>query len=319
MPLIRRLVPALLLLCLPLFFVGGPGFYSPRSSVAFWDLGHVGYFGLLTLWLAAWSPVQRPGLSGLARLALLTLLPFLAGLAVEVLQFFVRGRSAGLGDLGRDLVGIVLALAFFPWPQAERWKQVLRALRVLALALLLLAVWPFLRAMLDEDRARRDFPVLADFETKDELSRWYHANQFRLDDQIVRHGRHSARIQLSTARISGVTLLHFPSDWRGFQWLLFSVYNPLTRPLELHCRLNDAQHRRTRSPYSDRFNTRFMLQPGWNDLRISLDEAAAAPKGRRMNMAQIAGFALFVVQQEKAMALRLDNVRLEESGERSEE
>ena len=270
----------------------------------------MGYFGLLTLWLASWLSLRRFGLSGPVRLALLLLMPLLAGFAVEALQFFVRGRSAGLGDLGRDLVGIVLALAFFPWPQAER-RTLLRSLRVLALLLLLCAVWPFLRAMQDEDRARRDFPVLADFETRDELSRWYHANQFRLDDQLVRHGRYSARIQLSTARISGVTLLHFPADWRGFRWLLFSVYNPLTRPLELHCRLNDAQHRRARGPYSDRFNTKFNLQPGWNDLRISLDEAAAAPKGRRMNMAHIAGFGLFVVQQQEAIALRLDNVRLE--------
>lgn len=309
--LVRRSIPVLLVIGLPFFFVGGPGFYSARSSVHLWDLGHILYFGLFTLWLTGLASDWQTALSRGRRLALLVLLPFVAGLIIECLQFAVNGRRPGMDDLFRNTLGILLVLVFQCWPlQESRQRLCLGVLRAASLVLLCCALWPLFRSVRDEDRAWREFPVLADFESKGELSRWYHANQLRQEKSIVRHGSCSARVQLSTARISGVTLLHFPHDWHGYRWLRFSVYNPLNGPLELNCRLDDSRHRRTHGPYSDRFNTQLVLRPGWNDLAIDLEEAEKAPKGRRMDMSHIAGFSLFVVQQKAPLALFLDHVRL---------
>ena len=177
--------------------------------------------------------------------------------------------------------------------------------------LFIVALLPLLTAVWDEQQARRQFPLLADFESPYELSRWFYWKQLRLENQIVRHGRSSARVQLSTAKYSGIALFHFPRDWRGYHWLHFSVYNPLATKLEINCRLDDTTHRQRHGPYEDRFNTQFLLKPGWNDLSVSLQQAAAAPKGRAMNMSSIKGFGLFVVQQKEAIAIYLDHVYLE--------
>ena len=308
----RRVAPPLLLLGLPFFFVGGPGFYSPRSFVQGWDLGHILYFSLFTLWLLNLKRFNRRGMAAVPRRALLLALPCAAALCIECLQFVVKGRAPSLRDLGLSALGAVLVLAFQDFSDRRPRGLPLRPLvRGAALILLVSALVPFARALGDEIRALRQFPVLAEFERPDELSRWYHVNQLRLEDRVVRSGKHSARIQLSTAKISGVTLLHFPGDWRGYARLRFSVYNPLPSPLELHCRLDDRRHRRGRESFADRFNDRFTLRPGWNDLAVSLEEAAAAPRGRRMDMAHIAGFGLFVVERPQAVALYLDGVRLE--------
>ena len=83
--LVRRSIPVLLVIGLPFFFVGGPGFYSARSRVHLWDLGHILYFGLFTLWLTGLASDWQAALSRGRRLALLVLLPFVAGLIIECL------------------------------------------------------------------------------------------------------------------------------------------------------------------------------------------------------------------------------------------
>jgi hypothetical protein len=115
---------------------------------------------------------------------------------------------------------------------------------------------------------------------------------------------------LSTAKFSGVSLFHFPGDWRGYQTLHCSVYNPLAASLVLIARIHDALHKEQGSEFSDRFNQQFTLQQGWNDLVISLEKVKNAPKGRAMEMQHIEGFGLFVVQQADPLEIYLDHVYL---------
>lgn len=305
--------PLLLPIGLPFFFFGGPGFYSARSIVHLWDLGHILFFALFTLWLQGLRPLQRMKTRPLTSLAILFFLPFLTGFVIECLQFVVNGRSPSIADMLRNQLGVLIALVFQRWPQyrAKTHHYAILSLRGLALALLFAALLPLLTAVWDEQQARRQFPLLADFESSHELSRWFYWKQLRLEDQIVRHGRSSARVQLSTAKYSGIALFHFPRDWRGYRRLHFSVYNPRQSRLLINCRLDDSAHRQRHGPYEDRFNTSFSLLPGWNDLSVSLLQAAAAPKDRTMNMAAIKGFGLFVIEQKEALAIYLDHVYLE--------
>ncbi len=305
--------PLLLLIGLPFFFFGGPGFYSARSIVHLWDLGHILFFALFTLWLQRLLRLWQTKIALSKDLAILFFLPFLVGFVIECLQFMVSGRSPSIADMLRNQLGVMIALVFQHWPQCRARSQrfALVLLRGLALMLFIVALLPLLTAVWDEQQARRQFPLLADFESPYELSRWFYWKQLRLENQIVRHGRSSARVQLSTAKYSGIALFNFPRDWRGYHWLHFSVYNPLATKLEINCRLDDTTHRQRHGPYEDRFNTQFLLKPGWNDLSVSLQQAAAAPKGRAMNMSSIKGFGLFVVQQKEAIAIYLDHVYLE--------
>ncbi len=304
--------PVLLFIGLPFFFLGGPGFHSARSFAELWNLGHILYFALFTLWLQ--RILRNAKISSLQGLTILFFLPFLVGFLIECLQYLVNGRSPSIADMLRNQLGVLTALVYQTWPQQK--KNIPRCLaalliRSLVALLLLAALTPVLTAVWDEQQAQRQFPLLADFESSHELSRWYYPRQLQLEDQIVRHGKKAARVQLSTAKYSGIALFHFPHNWQGYRWLRFSVYNPLQHSLELHCRLDDTEHRRQHGPYEDRFNTRFTLKPGWNDLSISLQQAAASPRGRAMDMTSIKGFGLFVVKQQESIAIYLDHVYLE--------
>jgi VanZ family protein len=210
---------SLLLTGLPFFFLGGPGYQSGRSFQGAWDLGHILFFALLgTLLLGLCK--RRTAVVGIGRtFALVFILVFAVGLVVELLQMQSGGRTPDPADLVRNQLGCLLAFALFA-PPDWRWT---RLLRLGVAVLLVLALWPLSRALIDETLAARQFPVLADFETPFETRRWVHPSQLHTQSGTVRHGERAARVQLTTARYSGVSLFHFPGDWRGYRWLRFKT------------------------------------------------------------------------------------------------
>lgn len=301
---------ALLLIGAPFFFLGGPGYHASRSYQSAWDLGHILYFLILSCWLAGLLRRKNAERS-LCSIFLLTLLiVFCAGFSVEVLQMSRSGRSPDVFDLLRNQLGCLAAFAFFiqPPPFTRQWQQIL--FRGIVLILLAITIWPLSRSLIDEHLAGKQFPVLADFETPFERYRWVNVQQMRGQRERVRHGEQAMRVQLSTAKYSGVSLFYFPGDWRGYQTLHCSVYNPQAASLVLNIRIHDALHKEQGSEFSDRFNQQFTLQQGWNDLVISLEKVKNAPKGRAMEMEHIEGFGLFVVQQADPLEIYLDHVYL---------
>lgn len=304
--LLNPLLLVLVLIGTPFFFLGGPGYHGSRSFQAAWDLGHIFYFLLLSWGLyrllvvrVAWSP---------GRLTVVIFIAvFVIGLTVEILQMLIGGRSPDPLDVLRDLEGCLLASAFCIRPPLPGGKG-LWLFRGLVLLLLALAAWPLTRALIDERLAASQFPVLADFETPFELDRWVNPQQLHLETDRVRHGTRAVRVQLSTARYSGISLFHFPGDWRGYSTLRFSVYSPQANGLILNSRIHDRHHKM--QEFSDRFNQQFTLQQGWNDLAISLDTVRDAPRDRPMDMARIEGFGLFVIQQARPMEIWLDTIYL---------
>ena len=294
----------------PFFFIGGPGYHASRSFQAAWNLGHVLFFLLFSLWLYEQLKSRKSAWSSAQRFGYVFVVVFLVGLLVEYLQLLVNGRAPDPFDLLRNQLGCLLAFAVVIRPplfSRHRWQTLFTAV---VLVLLAITLWPLSKAVFDERLAVSQFPVLSDFETPFERTRWMDPRQLREEREQVRHGRKSVRVQLSTAKYSGVSLFHFPGDWRGYQTLHFSVYNPLSEDLELHCRIHDRLHRVSGAGFHDRFNQRFSLSPGWHDLAVSLEAVEKAPGDRSMDMSRIDGFGLFVVQQPSPLALYLDHVYL---------
>ncbi|MFQ5488744.1 MAG: hypothetical protein ACE5ET_09920, partial [Gammaproteobacteria bacterium] len=168
-----------------------------------------------------------------------------------------------------------------------------------------------LLALLDEALAHHQFPMLADFETPLELSRWDSRAPLAISDEQARHGRRSLRVRFTTERFSTVGLRYFPRDWRAYQWLRFSVYNPDRQALMLSLRIHDREHVRHGMPYLDRFNGHLAVHSGWNDYRIPLARIRQAPRGREMGLGTVAELAFFVTRQPRAKTLYFDALRLE--------
>lgn len=306
----RWLLAVLLLIGAPFFFWGGPGYYSSRSFQAAWDLGHILYFLVFTCWLHRWLRVWKDETATLVEFLLVFFLALFTGFAVEFLQMLGGNRSPDMEDVLRNQLGCLIAYAFIIRPLAWTSLRLRRLMQVVVSLALLAAAWPLTRAVIDEYRAEQQFPVLADFETSFERYRWNNSNQLREESSIVRHGHKAVRVQLSTNKFSGIALFYFPPDWRGFHELRFSVYNPKNTQLFLNGRIHDGHHKKHENEFSDRYNQQFVLEPGWNDLAISLDKVKAAPKGRTMDMEHIEGFGLFVIQQSHPQVIYLDHVYL---------
>jgi hypothetical protein len=95
-----------------------------------------------------------------------------------------------------------------------------------------------------------------------------------------------------TAGVRPGLQLHEPApDWRAHEVLAMDLTNPAAEPLLLTVRVLDAAHDWT---HADRFNQAVEIPAATRvTLRFSLAAIAAAPRGRRMDLAAIADLMLF--------------------------
>lgn len=290
------LVP--LLVAFPLFFIGGPAWVAPPLYRELWSQGHMVFFALLSLWLTSVVPMHSP-----RRWLLLTLAILVAGAIIEGIQSQI-GRTASWEDGLRNLIGAWFGL-FWSLP-AHRKVYVGRAL---ASALVLWQLSGLVPHAMSHVYRIQQFPVLANFESPRDLDIW--SGNIERVTEPVREGRYSLAVYLEAQRFSGVGSYALRPDWRGYDELVFDLYNPYESALPIVLRINDRQHEQDGPRYADRFNRRLIVQPGWNEYRIALEDVRMAPKGRTMNLAEIQQVQLFVQELEQPRTLYLDYVRLE--------
>ncbi len=72
---------------------------------------------------------------------------------------------------------------------------------------------------------KRNFPILADFESAGELGRWSGSARFFRSNQQAIRGSYALRVDMGTEQYSGVSLNYFEGDWRGFNTLSIDVFN----------------------------------------------------------------------------------------------
>ncbi|HEX9191865.1 MAG TPA: hypothetical protein VF847_07200, partial [Candidatus Deferrimicrobiaceae bacterium] len=219
--------------------------------------------------------------------------------------------DASAGDFLRDVVGGVFAMSWFS-PSAKKLRDGgRRAARWLAAVLMSITIVPLVAALSDEAIARHQFPTLSDFETPLETSRWDGNARFSVDRSFARRGKGSLRVEMVPARYSGIFLVYFPGDWRGYRLLAMDVLNPSQEEIVVTCRIHDKLHEEGEQRHEDRFNRTFRLPPGWSDIRIDLGELTRAPAGREMDLGRIRAVGLFAADLQQDRTMYLDSVRLE--------
>ena len=303
--LLVGLLSALLLL---LMFTGGPGYYAGRVLKHLWNLGHVFAFFLWTWYLAhrwAWLKQKQPA----HRIVLLIGVAFGAGLLVEGLQYGTA-RSADWQDIGRNMLGCMLAICWTRSICRYLTPVVRRTGRILCLAWVLLALWPMGRSLVDIHMARRSFPILADFETSIELERWSGDARHERSREVHLSGHYALQVTFGTETYSGVSLNMFPRDWRTYNALEIGIYNPDQNIISMTCRIHDRIHVQGPQLYADRFNRRYTLQPGWNRILVLLRDVQQAPAGRRMDLRSVMAVGLFASRLDRSRTVYLAHSRL---------
>ncbi len=292
-----------------LLFAGGPGYHAGPILKHVWNLGHVFAFFLWTWYLARrWERLNkvRPA----HRLLFLIGVAFGAGLLIEGLQYG-SARSADWQDIGRNMLGCLLAI-FWTGSVCRNFKPVVLGIGRLACVLLvMLSLWPLGRSLVDTHLARRHFPVLADFETSFELERWSGDAGRERSREVSLSGQYALKVTLGTETYSGVFLNMFPlRDWRAYKTLEIGIYNPDQDIISMTCRIHDRLHVQGPQRYQDRFNRRFTIQPGWNRILIPLHDVRQAPEGRSMDLNAVMAVGLFATRLDRPRVIFLDHIGL---------
>jgi hypothetical protein len=178
-------------------------------------------------------------------------------------------------------------------------------------SIVLIVFLPLGIALVDEGIARAQFPLLSDFETPFEKNRWEGDALFLIDPSIAYHGKASLRMNMDISMYSGISLVYFPRNWKGFRFFRLEVFNPSPEGIQITCRIHDRRHEEGEQLFEDRFNKGFLIHPGWNDLRIDLNEVATAPMGRMMDLGEIRAVGFFASRLPAPRIIFLDYVRLE--------
>ncbi len=289
-------------------FVGGPDYYSNRLFRQVWDIGHIIFFSLLIYAVLSTLRVLQ-GQKFIFKFIFVIGVSLVLGLVIEWVQIGLD-RSSEMDDVIRDLIGGLIPLIFVTRFSVDLQKGIRYSLRIILLMFLLYFLSPMFISFIDEVNARNQFPILSDFETPLEISRWSDENEMEEETIIIIQGKSSLKVVLNTEEYAGITLKHFPGDWQGFAKLKFSIYNSLNTPLSLEFRLNDEEHIRHNQSYHDRFNRSYDLRPGWNNLEIDLNEVKNSPGERVMDMSRISSLRIFVNKLNKPVTIYLDNFYL---------
>jgi VanZ family protein len=217
------------------------------------------------------------------------MLTVVAGGATEVAQIFVN-RGASLLDVLRDAGGAVAALSIHAAfrdharDRAGGRRCCSGCMAVGALACLA-SLAPLIWCVAAYANRELWFPLL-----------WQ---------------RHSVldRYFLSADSSRALVLEEPHPDWTPFRNLAVDISNQQTSALQVVIRVHDRSHNWLTE---DRFNQRVWLAAGQRTVvRLALRDIERAPKGRRMNLAQIAGVAVFVPNTAVAGQFHLNALRLE--------
>ncbi len=299
-----------------MLFIRNPLETHDRLNQALWNTGHLFFFALLVVLLLNHESLIRRSWS--AKLLFSVLLSLVLGSLIEVVQYSV-GRYMALEDVVQDmlggLLGFFVVFYFTDLSESGLFKSMVLkrvATGTLLILTVLLAFYPAYKIVQDNRRMQDDFPLLAGFEAADELARWDSdfVNRMRLDQDTVIEGVFSLFVEFGVSEYSDITLRALAGDWRGYDWLNFSIYNDQSDNLPIELKIFDTQHAGNGYAYSDRFNRLLVLAPGWNDVEVSLQDIQNAARSRKVDLQNIAVVSLFVHRPSEPLRIYLDNIHL---------
>ena len=141
-------------------------------------------------------------------------------------------------------------------------------------------------------------------------NRWGGRSTISIDEEIVKEGKSSLKVQLNTEKYSGVSLNHFPPDWHDYRYLHVSIFNSFLDTLKVIIRINDDDHISNGQLHWDRFNRQYILSSGWNSIDIAINDIKSAPKNRPINLRAIQNLTMFTVKLDNPRVIYIDDVRL---------
>lgn len=180
----------------------------------------------------------------------------------------------------------------------------------LCLLLGLLTCLPPALILADRAYAYAAFPLLASFEGRSEVGRWWgHECRLTRVNAQYTHGRYALRVALDKPRSAypGLFMTDGRLDWRGYNRLCMDIYLTGGSECTLWLRADDQR----RNPdYHDRAQTMINLTPGANSICLELDSFLRTPSGRALDRSHLTRWGLFFDAPRGGESIFLDQIRL---------
>ena len=290
-----------------LLFIDSPAFKNHRLWSEVWNFGHIITFYTWTYLLLGISK-RFNALSLHYQIIYATVAVLAISTGVEAIQLNLA-RTASIGDILYSLLGSLIAIAFISKQKKKTNKTILIACQTILIILLFIPILITGKIISDEVFAHYQFPVLSNFETPFELSRW---ENIRSETSIVTNKltqSNALKIELAKNGYSGITLSYFKRNWNTFRRLNLDLYTEKDS-IELTISINDKQHEQQGYNFNDRYTKAVILQPGLNRISIPLKEVINAPATRKMNLAHIKAITITARELKYSQFVFLDDVYL---------
>ena len=304
----EKIALILLIILTILLFVGGPDYESHRLFKKVWDTGHLFLFAIISYLMLTTILFSKYHIN--KRIILIMIFCLFFGLSVESIQYFI-GRSYEVNDIYADLIGASIGVTVYYKNNISKNKLFRYYILLLQLVLVSIGFFPLISSGVDELSMRKQFPVLADFESRFEISRWdINKAKISLSNKHVRSGKSSLKVEFLPDKYPDVTLKHFYRDWSGYEKLNFSIFNAMLDTTEIQIKIYDSEHSKRNYNYSDRYNETVLLKSGWNDLSFKVDNICSSPKDRKMKCFDVESFSLFINDLKTPIIIYIDNIIL---------
>ncbi|MDH3627920.1 MAG: hypothetical protein OEV00_01675 [Acidobacteriota bacterium] len=276
------------------------------------NLGHIPLFACVTL--ALLQLLSRPDRSIRARYAWAIGISIFLGITSEALQIPLR-RDADPQDLGRDVIGVALAVLFsrWVWERTRKRRQGVLLFMLVTLVVIAVTAWPLYQAIGAVQSRSRAFPTLFDFEH--EWQRYYIDSVgtgvlWRESPKSWERPESStaARIFFGNLRFPRVTFDELHPDWTEYDLLAFELFSEQPHAVKITLTIDDAKHD---FQWADRYNRRLHIAPGRNEIRIPLEEVRLGPGARELDLRSIVSMSLYFSNPHETRVLWIDDVRLE--------
>jgi len=296
--------------------------YLPRPAhTQFWDrcydTGHLFVFGLFVVLVLQIARVLFGTVRLRAQYTLAMVLSIGTGGIVEVWQQ-THGRSAEWVDAYCDLIGVVAFAVIFtlfdsriPLPRTGTFRR--SCLFLIAGVLLAIGLVP-LWFVCELYRVRRSIlPQLIDFE-QPWFQKFYYAQRANYFAMPPPEGWPESstlstvgRIQAHPGEYPGFVFMEPFPDWNGFRSLEIEVFYGDAVPRGFILRIHDARHN---NDVADRFKKEVVLQPGFQTIKVALEDIRAGPQNRDLDLKRIRELALYTYQLDRKVTFYLGEIRL---------
>lgn len=298
---------AALLLVLCLLFLPLPGNSLWWREV--FNSGHVALFVFLAFFIYGQLKATPRLLNSLVIYPVVLIVGISLGGLIELLQSFVQ-RDASINDLYSDFFGLLAGLSLIAAYSLKKhqYKKVATALLLVSVIFVSIGVLPLIQLSWFYAERQRAFPVIVDFDAD-----WsFRFMRFDKVDLLERTRRSQSKavypVQFNLGKYPGISVIEPEPDWSDYRSLRMKIFSKNKGDFILVLRIHDDKHNQQ---FLDRFNMRLQIRQGMNEIDVPLKRVELAPRGRKMDLANIAGIILFMREPDEPVRLEMSNIYLE--------